>query len=129
MSYKRVNDYSSKPNSMSSRQVQPGNGHSKANSYGEFPNTDGDSVSVSLPLREKNRTLKPGKSEEQSKSHLALSDNSLLLECRAAYVSVVKGSSTNNPLTSKADLLLGECSLSLVFKVVGFHFIFTGNSL
>lgn len=45
--------------------------------------------------------------KKSNASHLE-DDDHILSECRAAYISVVKGASTEKSLSSKSELLLGK---------------------
>ena len=58
-----------------------------------------DPSSVSVRRNSNSRSIDGGESATMS--------DDLLMECKAAFIAVVKGS-TSKPLTSKSDLLLGK---------------------
>ena len=59
-----------------------------------------------------NNRREPASSSSTGKDFLthgsSSNDSSIAAECKAAYVSVVKGASVDNKLSSKSDLLLGK---------------------
>lgn len=94
MSSRHLNGGSARPSSASRTGERRGNnnGHSNQNNYNE-----------SRSNKSKNAYSKDSEDADD-----AVTSDNLLIECKAAFIAVVKGS-TLRPLNSRAELLLGKC--------------------